>query len=313
MDYDQAVCKSTDNYTIYTRAGNGLQITTKKPYEFLSGNRESKIDVDYLKRSPRIRTVLEELGVLTKSGVIRKDQNNKLIQIKNFINVIQDALSKMKGISRLHILDAACGKSYLSFLLYNVLRDEWGYDAHFHGVDTNERVLKRCLDIQEKLSYQHMEFSNCAIYEFNTKQKTDIMYSLHGCDTATDEAIGAGVRLNCEAIIVVPCCHFELRSQLRSHPLKGITKYGLFNERFAALLTDALRSLALEACGYEVKSFRFVTDDISPKNTLIRAIRRGTENPKAITEYYNLKRMFNVSPSIERFLPSVFTHKASLK
>lgn len=300
--YQQAICQTDESRTIYHRTPKGIRISSE-PLVAGESNRD-RLDVKYLLESPRVREVLLAVGILTKEGSVRREQYNKLIQVKNFLAPVREVLPELRDHQPLHILDAACGKSYLSFVLYHFMREEWGLDARFHGIDTNGTLIERCRQIQATLSYSEMEFSVCAIQDFRSEQPIHMLYSLHGCDTATDEAIAAGVRLHARVIMVVPCCHFELRGQLRRHPLKSMTRFGLFEERFAALLTDALRAQALEAAGYEVSTFRFVTDDISPKNTLIRAVQRPTPRPQALQQYRELRDLFEVSPAIERLMPA---------
>ena len=53
----------------------------------------------------------------------------------------------------------------------------------------------------------------------------------------------------------------------------SLTEYGLIKERFAALLTDALRADILKAQGYQVDLLEFVDMEHSPKNLLIRAVK----------------------------------------
>jgi len=305
--YHQAICKTEEERTVYSRTPKGVHIHSEPIREYRARKSKFRFDLEYMIQSPQIRAMLAELGVLSEKGAIRRRQYNRLIQIKNFVSTIHDVLPRFREQEHLNIVDAACGKSYLSFVLYHFLRKEWGFDARFHCIDTNDRLIRRCEEIQDSLSYPYMEFVTNTIDNFTTDLKVDILYSLHGCDTATDEAIAAGVRLNSQVIIVVPCCHFELRNQLQHHPLKTMTKYGLLEERFAALLTDALRSLALEAVGYDVAAFRFVTDDISPKNTLLRALKRQSPNQKALQQYQELRDMFGVTPTIEKLLPMTLT------
>jgi len=306
--YDKAICRMVTEQIVYLKKAKGISIQTEIIKNDVSKSGKS-IDIDYLIESPKIRGLLLELGILSEGGLVRQQQINKLVQVKNFIAAIYEVLPRFREHKMLNIVDAACGKSYLSFVLSYFFREEWGYNANFQGIDTNERLINRCEEIRDNLSFSQMEFFTSSIGQFSTNRKIDILYSLHGCNTATDEAIAAGIRLNSDVIIVVPCCHFELRSQLRDHPLKGITKFGLFEDRFATLLTDSLRALALEAAGYDVSSFRFVTDDVSPKNTLLRAQKTGNLNSHALQEYYGLKNMFNVSPTIEKLLPMIFKNE----
>ncbi|MGH9890394.1 MAG: class I SAM-dependent methyltransferase [bacterium] len=305
--YDQAVCEQRTQSITYSRTPGGVKIKTDPNTEKATGKNDFRIEVDDLIASPTTRAMLVELDVLTKKGEIRREQYNKLIQIKNLLSVVYDLLPHFRQKERLNIFDAACGKSYLSFVLYHFIREVWKLNAYFRGIDTNSRLINKCRQIQETMGYRDMEFIVSSVDRFQDKGDVDLLYSLHGCDTASDEAIAAGVRLGSYSMIVIPCCHFELRGQLRHHPLRAITKFGLFEERIAALLTDSLRALALEAAGYEVTVFRLVTDDISPKNTLLRAVKRQTPKPQARQQYQELRNMFGVSPAIEKLLPSVFT------
>jgi hypothetical protein len=307
--YSEAICLTDSEKIIYEKTPKGIRIKSE-PIVVGANLNNFKADVKHLLEMPDVRKMLIELNILTKDSVIRREQHNKLIQIKNLLGIIHDILPELKNYAPLHIVDGACGKSYLSFILYHFLKNEWKFDARFQCIDTNPNLINRCRQIQDSLSYESMKFFNNSIENFKSDEKIGLLYSLHGCDTASDEVIAAGVNLNSKVIIVVPCCHFELRGQLRKHPLNTLTKFGIFEERFATLLTDSLRALALETAGYDVSVFRFVTDDISPKNTLIRAIKRNSSiNPRAIEQYRELRNMFSVNPAIERLMPAIFGNR----
>ena len=301
--YDHSVAEQRTERTIYTRTPSGVKVKREPVVASAPGKDGVHLEVEDLVESEATRSMLVELNILNKKGEIRREQYNKLIQIKNLLSVVADMLPHFREREPLRIVDGACGKSYLSFVLYYFLTEVWRLDARFQCIDTNSRLITRCQEIQSTLGFKNMEFITGKINEFKKTEDVDLLYSLHGCDTASDEAIATGVRLDAYGIILIPCCHFELRSQLRRHPLKAMTKYGLFEERFAALLTDSLRALAMEAAGYDVTVFRFVTDDISPKNTLLRGIKRAEPKPQAQQQFNELKNMFGVSPAIERLLP----------
>lgn len=305
--YSQAICELRTERVIYSRTPTGVKAKTERIAEDITEKGKFRLEVDDLIESPATRSMLIELNVLTKKGEIRREQYNKLIQIKNLLSVVYDLLPYFLEQEHLNIVDGACGKSYLSFVLYHFMTEVWRLDARFQCIDTNSRLISKCKEIQSTLGYQNMEFIAGSVDKFQSEGRVDLLYSLHGCDTASDEAIATGVRLGSHSLIVIPCCHFELRGQLRRHPLKAMTKFGLFDERFAALLTDSLRALALEASGYDVTIFRFVTDDISPKNTLLRAVKRQEPKQQARQQYRELRDMFGVSPSIEKLLPSILT------
>lgn len=306
-DYEAVVCEMESETVTYTKTRRGISMQVEARGEAYSA--PFRFDEEYVLGSGEARRVLAELGVLSATGVVRRKQRDKLIQIKNFTQVVAGALPP--GKKELQIVDGASGKSYLSFLLYFYLNRELGYRAHFYGVDTNEELVNASRSVQEKLGYPHMKFFHSSLADFEPPGRGfDLLYSLHGCDTATDEAIAAGVRLGARAIIVAPCCHRELREQMRNHPLRGLTRYGLLEEQFAAMLTDALRGLALESLGYRVSMFRFVTPDVSAKNVMIQAVQTGTPpgegqkegQKEAKRQYQDLVKMFNVSPSIGRLL-----------
>ena len=101
------------------------------------------------------------------------------------------------------------------------------------------------------------------------------MIALHACDTATDHAIHQGLRAGAAIIMCSPCCHKELRPQLLSpHPLRPILKHGVHLGQQAEMLTDGLRALLLDACGYETQVFEFIALEHTNKNKMILAVKR---------------------------------------
>lgn len=302
--YAQALAELRAERAIYSRTPSGVKVKREPVAESAAAADGLHLEVEDLIETAATRAMLVELNVLNKKGEIRREQYNKLIQIKNLLSVVSDLLPYFRQREHLNVVDGACGKSYLSFVLYYFFTEVWKLDARFQCIDTNSRLISKCMDIQSTLGFSKMEFVVGAINELQKQGDVDLLYSLHACDTASDEAIATGVRLDAHSMVVIPCCHFELRAQLRRHPLKAMTKYGLFEERFAAMLTDSLRALALEAAGYDVTVFRFVTDDISPKNTLLRGVKREAPKQQAQQQFAELKNMFGVSPAIERLLPA---------
>lgn len=301
--YSALRCETLGEVAHYEKTGRGVSVRTEARADFRAGLwSAATFDEEHILQSPEARRVLAALGVVTEQGVIRRKQRDKLIQIKNLTKAVYGGLQEL-GLSRLRVVDAACGKSYISFVLYYYLDRELGYPVHIVGIDSNPRLIERSRAIQAELGFPNMTFHTSTVADFTPSGEVDLLYSLHGCDTATDEAIALGVRARARMIVVVPCCHTELRGQLgAAHPLRGITRYGLFEDQFAALLTDSMRALALEAEGYRVATFRFVTPDVSTKNALIRAIYTGQPSKSARAEYDSLRSLFGVRPSIERLL-----------
>ncbi|MGL5245248.1 MAG: methyltransferase, partial [Sarcina sp.] len=129
-----------------------------------------------------------------------------------------------------------------------------------------------------------------------------VVISLHACDTATDMALALGIKLESDCIIAVPCCHREMLNQYKCDTLKGITKHGILKSRLADTLTDGMRSMLLEAHGYNVSVVEYISPLETPKNLMIRALKTSKQNSEIMDEYFNLMSMLNVYPALYHFL-----------
>jgi hypothetical protein len=154
------------------------------------------------------------------------------------------------------------------------------------------------------LGYDEARFEATTIESYAGDEPVDLLISLHACDTATDEAIAAGVRLGAEAIVVAPCCHHELAAQIASRPPDALLRHGLLLGRQADLVTDALRAAALETVGYRVDVIEFVSAEHTAKNLMLRAERDPSpgRTRRAIAEYRELRDAYAVDPAIGRLL-----------
>jgi hypothetical protein len=120
------------------------------------------------------------------------------------------------------------------------------------------------------------------------KSSLDILIALHACDTATDDALWSGISQKADIIVVAPCCHKQIRSQLdvhvastkTSHPMYDILKFGVYRERIAETVTDSLRALLLESAGYKVQVFEFIGGEHTSKNVMITAVKSSKLAPK---------------------------------
>jgi SAM-dependent methyltransferase len=207
---------------------------------------------------------------------------------------------------RARVVDAGCGKAYMSLALVAYGR-EVGTRVELVGLDANPGVIETVREIALRLGYDEARFEATTIEAWTTDEPVDVLVSLHACDTATDEAIAAGVRLGAEAIVVAPCCHHELAAQIAKHEKDGLLRHGLLLGRQADLVTDALRASALETLGYRVDVIEFVPTEHTPKNVMLRAERDGSpaRAKRARSEYVELRDRWHVQPAIERLLPSL--------
>ena len=110
----------------------------------------------------------------------------------------------------------------------------------------------------------------------------DIMIALHACDIATDIAMHHGILAQAEIILCSPCCHKQLRPQMRAPDvLAPMLRHGIHMTEQAEMLTDSLRALLLQAQGYDTQVFEFISPEHTGKNKMVLAVRRATPLPTA--------------------------------
>lgn len=224
---------------------------------------------------------LTEIGVMTPGGQVRATMSAKFRQINRYLEFIDDILPALSSEGTLRIVDFGCGKSYLTFALYHFLTVMHQRTVQITGLDLKQDVIAHCADVARKLNCAGLEFRAGEIATYQPDGPVDMAISLHACDTATDDAIAAAIAWNCRVILAVPCCQHEIQQTMRADAVPGLTDYGLFRERFAALATDALRAQFLEAAGYKTQVLEFIDLEHTPKNVLIRAVRRSSPSDAA--------------------------------
>ncbi|MGQ9524742.1 MAG: class I SAM-dependent methyltransferase [Armatimonadota bacterium] len=298
----QIYCQSSEATTYYDITGGKLRMrqeSTHGPHDARpdTGAEEGPV------RLPEAHRLLHAIGIATQDGRIRADKTRKYAQINRFVDLIADYIDRISPKRRIQVLDAGCGKSYLAFVVNYYIRDVLGRDCYIVGVDVNEDRVRDSESIRRQLGYDNMEFRCGIIRQYRPAEPPDLLLSLHACDTATDEAIAVGLELGARLIFLVPCCQHELLSQLQDNPLRHITRHPLYRARLADLLTDALRTCALEAAGYDVSVVEYVSPLDTPKNLMIRAERVGGRNRAALTRYRELADMFGVAPVLEEWVP----------
>jgi len=227
--------------------------------------------------------LLKELHILTRDGKMNQDSRRKLKQVYHLYHFIEPLLKDIEGNNKsIHLVDHGAGKSYLGFIIYDLFFKNLKIDHHLYGIETRSELIKKSHDLAHQLQFSNMSFLNLSVAESiisdQLPQKIDIITALHACDTATDDAIQFALKRKAKHIVLVPCCQAEVASVLRKNksktlhkPLVEIWRHALHTREFGSHLTNVLRCLQLEACGYDVTVTELVGFEHSMKNELIIA------------------------------------------
>ncbi len=243
---------------------------------------------------------LTALGITTDHGEVRDKQQDKWKQINKFVEILGSLFDKsqLKDRKELKIVDMGSGKGYLTFAAYDYFKNTRKIDVKITGVDTKAQLVALGNDIAKASEFDDLQFVHGFIGDFDL-QNTDVLIALHACNTATDDAIFKGITAEADLIVVAPCCHQEIRPQIKSPEfLRGILRHGVMLEREAETLTDGLRALLLEKSGYATKVFEFIATEHTPKNNLIVGTKHNktvdvgkiNEQIQSIKKFYGIKQ-----------------------
>lgn len=333
-NFKQAQFKMTDaDAQVLSGKNSNMTIKYKKSCEVrcqkeLSHNRNKK----YILEEGKKVDFLVDLGVMTKEGKIVNQRYDKYRQINRFLEFIEDILPELDSTREQTIIDFGCGKSYLTFAMYYYLHELKGYDIRIIGLDLKTDVILHCNELAKKYGYEKLTFLVGDIADYEGVDQVDMVVTLHACDTATDYALAKAVGWNAKVILSVPCCQHEVNKQLEkqrnlhSGKMKSKTEvmevsemlgdqlasmeevlgpimdYGLLRERFAALVTDGLRAKRLESEGYETQVLEFIDMEHTPKNILLRAVKKGSPAAKSRKEAEDCERFLKIQPTLGMLL-----------
>jgi SAM-dependent methyltransferase len=230
-------------------------------------------------------------------------------QVDAFLRALAATLADDELPQPLRVVDLGCGNAYLTFAAYRYLSAR-GIDVRLTGVDVRSDQRARNAALAERLGWSdHVDFVAGTILESEV-DGADVVLALHACDTATDEALARAVGWGARWVLAAPCCHHDIAAQLRAgtapEPYQPLTRHGILRERFADVLTDAVRASLLRLHGYRVDVVEFVGSVHTPRNLLLRARHTGASaTPELRSEYESLVGQWGVTPALARLLRPV--------
>ena len=254
---------------------------------------------EYLLREGENIPAFVDLGVFTPDFKIVKAKYDKYKQINRFIELVDDAF-RAYGRDEITILDFGCGKSYLTFVLYYYFAVKRGVRAKIIGYDLKEDVVKHCNEVAARYGYSDLHFVVADVTrDVLYSEHIDMLVTLHACDVATDYALHYAISRGVEHIFSVPCCQHEVNKTIqKGGDFDILLSHGLFQERFSALLTDAIRAAVLEDEGYDVDVIEFIDFAHSPKNLMLRCHRTGHRGTKKLTESRRLRDQYGFEQTL---------------
>ena len=297
----------------HAQGSMSIRITKKQEplIHFETGENKQNLEHDRVKLRLLASTdpFLKEVGISDNSGQIKASRQDKYKQVEEFLRLLAPSLDaaieaghilKPTPERPLKIVDLGCGHAYLTFAAHQYLRSV-GIPVHVTGIDVRKDArirnesIARSLGIESSIEFRAEEISQ------TTLTSADVVIALHACDTATDDAIAWGINNDAKLLLVAPCCHHDLQSQMQlsPEPWSLVTRHGLMKERIADLLTDSLRAQILKLHGYRTDIVEFIGGEHTPRNLMIRATKTGAKPDLAEQQRYEeLIQLWGVEPAL---------------
>ncbi|MBQ7939536.1 MAG: SAM-dependent methyltransferase [Ruminococcus sp.] len=219
------------------------------------------------------------LGISDANGRVHDKRQAKFRQICRFSELVLESVKYLPQTGTLHIADLCCGKSYLSFAVYHVLKFIAHRDVEMICIDLKQSVMDYCEECARKMGFDGMHFLCADISEYVPACAPDMVISLHACDVATDIVLDFAAKWRASVILSTPCCQRELSTKLACESLRFIAERPILRKKFCDAATDALRLLRLECQGYTADAIEFIDPEDTPKNIMLRAYRKKRYNP----------------------------------
>ena len=262
--------------------------------------------------------LLKALHILTREGKLNQDSRRKLKQVYHLFQFIEKLLLELSaqagGEGGITLADHGAGKSYLGFIIYDLFFKAMK-TGHIYGIETRPELVQKSRELAAQLGFDRMSFLNLTVAESahaaELPARIDVVTALHACDTATDDAIAFGLQKQARFMVLVPCCQAEIARNLNAGkalslsrtPLAELWRHPLHTREMGSQITNVLRCLYLEACGYQVTVTELVGWEHSMKNELIIARRTGQPKRAAAQRLRELLDQFGLTGLLEtRFI-----------
>ena len=267
-----------------------------------------------------------KLGLTTREGKVTADMQHKFKQICKYVEIVDGVMKNVKFDGKIRIADMGAGKGYLTFALYEYLTQRCKYDIMMEGVEIRPDLVVKINEIIKESNLKDFRFVESSIDSYqlsaiscqttdngqqsesivSVNRQLDVLIALHACNTATDDAIIKGIKSGAKLIICAPCCHKQIRQEMeKSKIVDPITRYGIFLERQAVMITDAIRALIMEYYGYKTQVMEFIEMEHTPKNILLvgRKSDAPVDKEAILKQIEDLKKQYGIE---KHYLEKVF-------
>jgi len=241
---------------------------------------------------------LMSLGVTDEAGRIVPSMSGKWKQINRFLEVFDRAFTSscLPEADHVHVVDFGAGKGYLTFAVHEYLTRALAAGVYVTGIELRDDLVSFCNGVASGLGKETLSFRAGDIRSYSP-ELIDVMIALHACDTATDLAIHMGIRSEAAIIMCAPCCHKQIRPQLRIPPvIQPVLQFGVHLGQEADMITDGLRAILLEAHGYRTQIFEFVSLEHTRKNKMLLAVkhRNRTDREALLEKVAQVKAFYGI-------------------
>ncbi|SDK11650.1 Methyltransferase domain-containing protein [Methylophilus rhizosphaerae] len=257
--------------------------------------------------------LLQALHILTRDGKLNQDSRRKLKQVYHLVNFIEPLMQAVMTNQPAPVLvDHGAGKSYLGFILYDLLLKQHA-GGRVIGIESRLELIEKSRQLAEECGFERMQFEHLTVAEAMDAAQlpgnVDIVTALHACNTATDDAIQFGLQKQAQYMVLVPCCQAEVAETMRQHKAESLSRtflgelwrHPIHTREFGSHVTNVLRCLELEAHGYQVTVTELVGWEHSMKNELIIARYTGQKKRSARERGQQLMEQLNLTSLAARF------------